>query len=208
MDARHLRRIGEPQRSNEPHRVSPSLDTTAGLPGPTIGLSDEDASRALEWSIFAQRPSVYDVAGREEGFLALAAAHHARCLADPVLSHPFSHGGRPDHVQRLASYWAEVFGGPPNYSERYGGQSDVMVIHAGTDAEEDLGLRFVACFVAAADDAALSRDAEFRRVLRSYMEWAVADVHSFAPKGSKVPHQLAIPRWSWDGLVSGPAPVK
>jgi hypothetical protein len=46
------------------------------------------------------------------GLLALAAAHHRRCLEDPVLNHPFSHPGNPQHVQRLADYWAEVFGGP------------------------------------------------------------------------------------------------
>jgi hemoglobin len=37
-------------------------------------------------------------------FLALAAAHHARCLADPELNHPFSHPGQhPRHVERLAA---------------------------------------------------------------------------------------------------------
>ena len=58
-----------------------------------------------------ERVSIYEAAGGELAFLALAAAHHARCLADPVLEHPFSHGVSPDHVERLASYWAEVFGG-------------------------------------------------------------------------------------------------
>jgi hypothetical protein len=31
------------------------------------------------------RPSVFEFAGGEPAFLALAAAHHERCLADPVL---------------------------------------------------------------------------------------------------------------------------
>jgi hypothetical protein len=69
------------------------------------------------------RPSIYQFAGGDEAFLALAAAHHERCLEDPVLNHPFSHPGEPDHVERLARYWAEVFGGPPRYSESYGGHS-------------------------------------------------------------------------------------
>lgn len=54
---------------------------------------------------------MFDFAGGESAFLQLAAAHHERCLADPVLNHPFSHGVHPEHVERLASYWAEVFGG-------------------------------------------------------------------------------------------------
>ena len=95
------------------------------------------------------RPSIYESAGGEKAFLALAAACHERCLQDPELNHPFSHS-RPDHVERLAKYWAEVFGGPPQYSESYGGHSLVIGIHAGQGAEDDLGRRFLECFVQAA----------------------------------------------------------
>src|ERR1700730_17924529 len=98
------------------------------------------------------RPSLYEFAGGESAFLALATAHHERCLQDPVLSHPFSHPGAPDHIQRLASYWAEVFGGPPRYSVSYGGHSGMLGIHAGQGADDDYGPRFVACFMQAIDD--------------------------------------------------------
>ncbi|MDP9135102.1 MAG: hypothetical protein M3N56_09790 [Actinomycetota bacterium] len=54
------------------------------------------------------RPTLFEFAGGEPGFLALAAAHHARCLADPELNHPFSHPDQhPQHVERLAAYSAE-----------------------------------------------------------------------------------------------------
>src|SRR5712691_10307161 len=115
------------------------------------------------------RSSVYEFTGGREAFLALATAHHRRCLEDPVLSHPFSHPGNPEHVERLADYWAEVFGGPPRYSEAFGGQSAMLGIHAGQGAAEDLGARFVACFMQAADDARLPDDPDFRASLRSYM---------------------------------------
>jgi hemoglobin len=50
------------------------------------------------------RPSLYEFAGGEPAFLALATAHHARCLQDPELNHPFSRPGQhPQHVQRLAA---------------------------------------------------------------------------------------------------------
>ena len=146
------------------------------------------------------RPSVYEHAGGEQAFLALAMAHHERCLQDPVLNHPFSHPGHPQHVQRLASYWAEVFGGPPVYSETSGGQAAMLGIHAGQGAEADLGQRFVTCFALAADDARLPDDAEFRATLRSYMQWAVQQVLAVSPPGSQVPSDLPVPRWSWDGL--------
>lgn len=149
------------------------------------------------------RPTIYEFAGGEPAFLALAAAHHERCLADPELNHPFSHGLHADHVQRLAAYWAEVFGGPARYTQTWGGHSAMMAIHAGQGMGEDLGARFVACFVQAAGDAGLPPDPGFRAVLRSYMEWAVRDVLAFSPHGADVPAGLPVPRWSWDGLVAG-----
>jgi truncated hemoglobin YjbI len=82
-----------------------------------------------------ERPSMFEC---PSAFLALAKAFHRRCLEDPVLSHPFSHPGNPHHVERLADYWAEVFGGPPQYSESFGGHSAMLRIHAGQEADEDL----------------------------------------------------------------------
>lgn len=146
------------------------------------------------------RPTIFEFAGGEPAFLKLATAHHERCLQDPVLNHPFSHPGHPDHIQRLASYWAEVFGGPATYSQSCGGQSWMLHLHSSTGAQEDLGERFVQCFVRAADDAGLPDDTEFRAVLRSYMEWAVSVVMSVSPPGMVVPDGLRVPRWSWDGL--------
>jgi hemoglobin len=146
------------------------------------------------------RPSMFEFAGGEPAFQALAAAHHERCLQDPILNHPFSHPGHPDHVARLGSYWAEVFGGPARYSESCGGHSAMLVIHAESDAEADLGARFVACFVQAADDAGLPDDAELRAGFRAYMEWAVREVLDYSPAGTTVPADLSTPRWSWNGL--------
>ena len=145
------------------------------------------------------RPSIYEFAGGDPAFLALAAAHHERCLQDPEISHAFSHGFNPAHVEHLAHYWAEVFGGPRRYSELLGGHSAMLDMHARTGAADDWGQRFAACFVQAMDDAGLPDDPEFRRTLRSYMEWATGEVMSYAPPDSEVPKALPVPRWSWDG---------
>jgi hemoglobin len=146
-----------------------------------------------------ERISIYEAAGGEAAFLALAAAHHERCLADPVLEHPFSHGVDPEHVERLAAYWAEVLGGPPVYSTRYGDQSAVVRVHAGHQMEADLGERFVACFVAAADDAGLPDEPELRAALRAYMEWATTEMYAYNGRDATVPAGMSMPRWGWDG---------
>jgi hemoglobin len=144
------------------------------------------------------RESMYDFAGGETAFLALAAATHERCLADPELNHPFSHPDlRPDHVERLGYYLAEVFGGPSRYT---GGHSAMLSIHAGEGIGAEFGERFVQCFMAGADDAGLPDDTEFRNALRAYIEWASAEVIDYSPEGSQVTAGLPMPRWSWDGL--------
>jgi hemoglobin len=144
--------------------------------------------------------TVYEHAGGEAAFQALAAAHHQRCLDDPVLSHPFSHGGHPEHVARLGWYLAEVFGGPPLYSRRCGDHSFVLEMHAHQGMDDDLGERFVRCFVAAADDAGLPDDLAFREVLHDYMHWATDEVLSYDAPDTVVERLQPVPHWSWDGL--------
>src|SRR4051812_15173706 len=147
------------------------------------------------------RPSLFEYAGGESAMAALADAHNVRCLADPELNHPFSHAdGNPEHLQRLAAYWGEVLGGPPTYSQRYDDQAFVMSMHSGNGDMSDLGRRFVDCFVAAADDAGLPDDPDFRGALRAYMEWAVDDVLAYSAEDAVVPDGVPMPRWSWDGL--------
>jgi hemoglobin len=149
------------------------------------------------------RPTLFEFAGGRQAFLALAAAHHARCLADPELNHPFSHPDQhPQHVERLADYWAEVMGGPPRYSESCGNHSSMLSMHAGNGDMGGLGRRFVECFVGAIDDAGLPDDAEFRATMRAYMRWAVDEVLLYPDDDSTVPPNLSLPHWSWNGLQS------
>jgi hemoglobin len=147
------------------------------------------------------RSTLYEHAGGDPAFLALARAHHARCLADPVLNHPFSHDDQhPQHVERLAAYWAEVLGGPRAFSETCGDESHVLALHCGNGDMGDLPDRFYDCFVAALDDAGLPHDADFRAAMHAYMRWAVDNVMGYAAVDAVVPDGLPMPRWGWDGL--------
>jgi hemoglobin len=147
------------------------------------------------------RPTLFDFAGGEAAFLALARAHHQRCLADPELNHPFTREDQhPLHVERLAAYWAEVMSGPSTYSETCGDESGVLAMHAGNGDMGDLGERFLDCFVRAMDDVGLPDDPAFREAMRAYMRWAVDNVMSYSPEEAVVPAGLRMPRWDWGGL--------
>jgi hemoglobin len=156
----------------------------------------------------AVRPSLFECAGGEAAFLALARAHHARCLADPMLNHVFSHDDQhPQHVERLAVYWAEVLGGPPTYSHECGDESALLQLHVCNEEITELGERFLDCFVRALDDAGLSDDAEFRDAMRAYMRWAVDNVLTYSSGETPVPAAAAMPRWGWNGLEQSDEPV-
>lgn len=146
------------------------------------------------------RPSLHEFAGGDEAMLALTTAFHERCMADPDLNHPFSHGISPHHVENLARYWAEVFGGPPSYSRVHGGHSAMLEVHARKGGES-LGPNFVSCFMLALDDARLPEDPEFRASMRRYIEWATDEVNSYAPAGRRVEPDRPMPRWSWEGPI-------
>jgi hemoglobin len=146
------------------------------------------------------RPSLFDFAGGEPAFLALATAHHARCVADPELSHPFSHPDQhPQHVERLAAYWAEVLGGAPTYSQSCGTQAALAEMHCVDEDLSDLGRRFIGCFVAAMDDVNLPDDPQFRAAMRGYMVWAVERFTRY-PRTEPAGSDDVVPHWSWDGL--------
>jgi hemoglobin len=143
---------------------------------------------------------MYEFAGGDQAFLALAAATTERCLEDPELNHAFSHGLSPRHNENLAAYWAEVFGGPTSYSRNLGGHGGMLALHAGQGAPDEWGDRFERCFLLAMDDAELPADPDFRRAMHDYIHWATREVNRYSPAGATVEPGRKMPRWSWGGL--------
>jgi hemoglobin len=146
--------------------------------------------------------TVYEAAGGEEGMLALAAAWHARVIADEVVGHAFEHGFRPDHTERLAAYWAEALGGPSTFSATHGDETPVVRMHSGNGRHEEMDRRAIACFDQALVDVGLGERTDLGQVLHDYFAWATRTTMDRYPESSdEVPDGLTIPRWSWDGLV-------
>jgi hemoglobin len=147
--------------------------------------------------------TVYDAAGGADGLLRLANAWHARVMADEVVSHAFSHGFHPEHNQRLAAYWGESLGGPTTYTDCYGDETSVVRIHSGNGPHEEMDRRAIVCFDHALADVALAND-QVGRALHDYFAWATTTTMSqYHRSPDDVPDGLRIPRWSWDGLVTG-----
>lgn len=147
--------------------------------------------------------TVYEAAGGAVGLTGLAAAWHARVMADDVVVHAFSHGFHPQHTERLGAYWGEALGGPSSYSDAYGDETSVVRLHSGNGPHDDMDDRAIACFDQALVDVGLDRDERLRQVLHDYFVWATTTTMSrYHHSVDDVPEGLRIPRWSWDGLVS------
>lgn len=145
---------------------------------------------------------MYDAIGGADGALRLASAWHARVMADPVVSHAFSHGFDPQHTERLAAYWAEALGGPTTYSDLYGDESAVLRVHSGNGEHSDMDDRAIICFDQALVDVGLAGDDDLRAVLHDYFAWAtVTTMAGYPGSPDDVPSGLRIPKWSWNGLV-------
>ena len=145
--------------------------------------------------------TVFEAAGGIEGLRNLAAAWHRRVMTDDVVSHAFSHGFHPRHVERLAAYWAEALGGPRSYSASYGDETSVVKIHSGNGEHDDMNRRAIACFDQALTDVGLAETNELRQVLHDYFAWATTTtMNQYHLSAADVPTGLSIPQLSWNGL--------
>ena len=98
------------------------------------------------------QPTLFDAIGGLDGVHRLTHAWHLRVLADEVVSHAFSHGFHPQHTERLAAYWCEAWGGPKNYTGKYGTESSVVRMHSGNGEHEEMDRRAIHCFELALTD--------------------------------------------------------
>ena len=148
--------------------------------------------------------TIYDAVGEIEGLRRLAHAWHERVLADEVVSHAFSHGFHPQHTERLATYWAEALGGPKLYTGAYGNETSVVRLHSGNGPHEEMDHRAIACFDQALEDIGLVRGESLWQALHDYFAWATTSTMSrYHDSADDVPDGLDLPKWSWDGLVTG-----
>jgi hemoglobin len=143
--------------------------------------------------------TIYEAVGGFPKILDLARAWHARCMADPVVSHAFSHGYHPQHTERLARYWAQALGGPSDYTGSIADESYVVRLHSGNGEHREMDERAQTCFARAIDDASIPKDETLRSTLKAYFHWAVQRMSAYPESPDDVPPGLAFPRWSWAG---------
>ena len=143
--------------------------------------------------------TIYEAMGGADAVLALAEAWHRRCLADPILAHPFEGGVHPEHTQRLAAYMAEQLGGPSTYTQTVGDYTRVVRMHTANGPHEQMDGRAVAAFALALDDVGIPADPDLRFQLIAWFTWATAMLNHHWASRDDVPNDLPLPTWDWNG---------
>jgi truncated hemoglobin YjbI len=123
--------------------------------------------------------------------------------ADPLLA-PLFATMSPEHPQRVATWLAEVFGGPKLYSTQYGGYPRMISQHLGKQITEEKRARWVELLQQAAAEAGLPNDPEFRSAFGSYIEWGTRLAVENSQIGARPPEHMPMPRWGWNTAAGPP----
>ena len=97
-------------------------------------------------------------------------AFYDRVEGHDLLSVLFPGGVSEEHRVDVVLWWAEVMGGPADYTERLGGYARMLSHHRDLRITAEQRFRFASTMSRAADDAELPDDPDFRVVLRGYVE--------------------------------------
>ena len=142
-------------------------------------------------------PTLYEWAGGNEAFERLINAFYNRVEAEPDLAKLFGGAVSEEHRDHVVAWWTEVFGGPTRYSDELGGYERMISKHAELGITGEQRLRFAFLMSAAADDAELPADPEFRSALIAYLEWGTRLALANSQAGADVPPHAPVPRWGW-----------
>jgi hemoglobin len=142
-------------------------------------------------------PSLYEWAGGSPAFARLISAFYDRVESDEFLGGLFPGGVSREHREHVTTWWIEVFGGPPAYTENLGGYAAMLRHHLGLAITSEQRLRFVELMSRAADDVDLPNDPEFRAALLGYIEWGTRLAMHNSQPGAQVIQHAPVPRWGW-----------
>jgi hemoglobin len=148
-----------------------------------------------------QGKSLYEAVGGIEALRRLGETFYEGVLADPLLVPVFATFTRT-HVERVAVWLAEVFGGPARFTAEFGGHQALLRSHLGLSITEEQRTRWME-LMATAVDKELPDDELLRRRVLEYFDWGtrIARDVSAGPVGEDLGAPGPTPRWGWDGLV-------
>ncbi|WP_454850570.1 group II truncated hemoglobin [Promicromonospora soli] len=145
-------------------------------------------------------PTLYESLGGMPALRRLSDAFYERVLADELLAPVFANFS-PRHVEHVAVWLAEVFGGPEEFTTALGGHQSLLRGHLGLGIRDEHRQRWLELMSAAVDDT-FPDATELHAPLMSYFEWgtAIAQEVSQDAVGTDLGDPGPTPRWGREGL--------
>ncbi|WP_276503554.1 group II truncated hemoglobin [Terrimonas pollutisoli] len=149
-------------------------------------------------------PTLYEWAGGKEAFENLTRVFYDKVLKDELLG-PVFKTMSAEHSRHVAHFIAEVFGGPPLYTNGDKGTHAIMVAHhLGKMLDEPKRKQWMKLLLDTADETGLADDPEFRSAFVGYLEWGsrIAVINS-TTTNNPINENEPMPTWGW-GETKGP----
>ena len=164
--------------------------------------SELDGASVRRLTSMKPEPTLYESLGGMPALCRLSDAFYERVLADELLAPVFANFS-PRHVEHVAVWLAEVFGGPTAFTTTLGGHQSLLRSHLGLGIRNEHRQRWLELMSAAVDDV-LPDSPDLHAPLMSYFEWgtAIAQEVSQDPAGTDLGDPGPTPRWSREGSRS------
>ncbi|MGR3935821.1 group II truncated hemoglobin [Streptomyces sp. BRA346] len=145
--------------------------------------------------------SLFDAVGGMAALRRLSDTFYEGVLADPLLAPVFANFTRT-HIEHVAVWLAEVFGGPADFTARLGGHQALLRSHLGLSITEEQRVRWME-LMGTAIEKEFPDDALLRRRVLEYFDWGtrIARDVSAGSEGDDFGEPGPTPRWGWDGLT-------
>ena len=149
-------------------------------------------------------PTIFEWAGGLPALTRMTRNFYEKYVPDDPLLAPLFATMSADHPERVAKWLGEVFCGPKDYSNEYGGYSQMLSQHLGKCLTEEQRARWVTLLLRSARDAGLPNDAEFRSAFGAYIEWGSRLAVENSQTDAKPPEHMPMPYWDWNTAAGPP----
>jgi hemoglobin len=147
-------------------------------------------------------PTMYEAMGGLPALTRLTKVFYDRVFADPLLA-PVFVNFTENHRISVAVWLAEVFGGPPTFTEERGGHLHVLRAHHDLAITEEQRGRWVELMVESAREV-FPPDEALMRSFTEYLNWGSTIAREVSQPGQPLVESAgAVPHWSWDGPAKG-----
>jgi hemoglobin len=146
-----------------------------------------------------KRPTIYEFAGGAPAFQQLTLAFYYKVTAEPLLA-PLFTDFTQEHIDRVALWLGEVFGGPAIFEKQFDGHRGVLSHHLNLGITPDQRARWAELMIETAREV-LPADELLQQRFAEYIEWGTEIAQDVSQPGYQIAEVGEVPSWGWHGEV-------